>query len=74
MKLDVCVCVCVCVCACQLVGIFTIENVVCFIVLLCLCSDYVDEVFGGKSLWPAKPHQKALARILVTDFGDKVSN
>ena len=36
-------------------------------------SDYIDEVFGDKSLWPAAPHQKALARILVTEYGDKVS-
>ena len=36
------------------------------------CIDYIDEVFGDKSLWPSKPNPKAQSRILVTDFGDKV--
>ena len=34
--------------------------------------DYIDEVFGDKSLWPSQPNPKAQLRILVTDFGDKV--
>ncbi len=35
--------------------------------------DYIDEVFGDKSLWPSQPNPKAQLRILVTDFGDKVA-
>lgn len=40
--------------------------------LILFLADYVDEVFGDKSLWPSAPHQKALTRLLVSDFGDKV--
>ena len=40
--------------------------------LTLFCADYVDEVFGDKSLWPSAPHHKAFARLLVNDFGDKV--
>ena len=36
-------------------------------------TDYIDEVFGDKSLWPSEPYQKAQARLIVNDFGDKVS-
>jgi hypothetical protein len=36
--------------------------------------DYIDGVFGDESLWPSQPNYKALSRIFITDFGDKVSN
>ena len=36
-------------------------------------SDYIDEVFGGESLWPSEPHLKAKARLLVNDFEATVS-
>ena len=39
-----------------------------------ICVDYIDEVFGDRSLWPSQPNPKAQSRILVTDFGDKVIN
>ena len=37
-----------------------------------LHADYIDEVFGGKSLWPTDPYQKAVQQLLVNDFGNKV--
>ena len=46
--------------------------------LCCVCfsfscgADYVDEVFGDKSLWPTDPYQKALGKLLVSNFGDEV--
>ena len=35
-------------------------------------ADYVDEVFGDKSLWPTNPYQKALGKLLVSNFGSEV--
>lgn len=38
-----------------------------------LCdADYVDDVFGDGSLWPSDPYVKAMSRLLVSDFGNKV--
>ena len=34
--------------------------------------DYIDEVFGDKSLWPTDPYEKAIDKVLVNDFGGKV--
>jgi len=33
--------------------------------------DFVDEVFGGKSLWPDNAYHKALGKLLVNDFGNE---
>ena len=44
------------------------------IITMFFCVDYIDEVFGDKSLWPSQPNPKAQSRILVTEFGDKVIN
>ena len=49
----------------------------CFVSLLGLwmlfvTADYIDEVFGGKSLWPTDPYHKALGKLLLTEFGNKV--
>ena len=38
----------------------------------CKCTDYIDEVFGGGSLWPTDPDQKAKAKLIVNDFGNNV--
>ena len=44
---------------------------VCLFVFPC-AADYVDEVFGDKSLWPTNPYQKALGKLLVSNFGNEV--
>ncbi len=41
-----------------------------FIITVFVCVDYIDEVFGDKSLWPSQPNPKAQLSI---DFGDKVA-
>ena len=45
--------------------------VLCFSFFSC-GTDYVDEVFGDKSLWPTNPYQKALGKLLVSNFGNEV--
>ena len=35
--------------------------------------EYIDEVFGDGHSWPTDPYKKAQAKLLLTDFGDKVS-
>ncbi len=35
-------------------------------------ADYVDKVFGGKSLWPTNPYEKAQEELLVDGFGNQV--
>ena len=35
--------------------------------------DYIDEVFGDGPSWPTDPYKKAQAKLLLNDFGDKVS-
>ena len=37
-------------------------------------TDYIDEVFGDKSLWPTDPYKKARAKLVLNDFGSQVSN
>ena len=36
-------------------------------------ADYIDEVFGDKSLWPTDPYKKATAKLVLSDFGSQVS-
>ena len=51
----------------------SMHNLYMFIYPCFILSDYIDEVFGGESLWPAEPHLKAKARLLVNDFETMVS-
>ena len=46
--------------------------VACLFVCFPCAADYVDEVFGDKSLWPTNPYQKALGKLLVSNFGSEV--
>ena len=52
------------------------REVIIIISLHMMCTiiivDYIDVVFGGKSLWPTDPYQKAVQQLLVNDFGNKV--
>lgn len=40
--------------------------------ILCICADYIDEVFEGPSLWPSDPYKKAVDRLILEEFGSKV--
>ena len=51
----------------------SLQWAVLIVVLYFFSSDYIDEVFGGESLWPSEPHLKAKARLLVNDFEATVS-
>lgn len=36
--------------------------------------DYIDEVFGDKSLWPTDPYKKARAKLVLNDFGSQFTS
>ncbi len=51
----------------------TVSLLFLLIILLTVCTDYIDEAFDGKKLWPTDPYEKAQGRLIVEDFGNKVS-
>ena len=45
------------------------------LLLLTPCiTDFVDEYFDGKKLWPSDPFLKAQGKLIVEGFGNKVSH
>ncbi len=41
--------------------------------LLCVYTEYIDEAFDGKKLWPTDPFERAQGRLIVDEYGNKVS-